>query len=282
MNVITTPADLRILAQETHAKKQTICLVPTMGYFHAGHADLIKHGRTLADLLIVSLFVNPTQFGPNEDLECYPRDHKRDSQIAEELGCDVLFMPEPAQIYPQNFATWVEVPTMSKLLCGAARPIHFRGVCTVLVKLFNLSAADYAVFGQKDWQQQAIVKRMVQDLNLPVTIETRPTVREADGLALSSRNVYLSSDERKQAPNIYAGLKWAQGLVQQGERSVEYIRTGLLNRWATQIPLGRLDYLTVVNPDTLETISTIDGPAVMACAIRLGKTRLIDNIALNF
>ncbi|MBQ7739185.1 MAG: pantoate--beta-alanine ligase [Desulfovibrionaceae bacterium] len=281
MNVITTPADLRLCAQEAHAKGQTIALVPTMGYFHAGHEDLIRHGRSIADLLIVSLFVNPTQFGPAEDLDRYPRDHERDSQIAKNLGCDVLFMPDPPDMYPKDFATWVEVPSMSKLLCGAARPIHFRGVCTVLTKLFNLSAADFAVFGEKDWQQQAIVKRMVKDLNIPINIQTRPTVRESDGLALSSRNVYLSKEERLQAPNIYAGLKWAQNLVSQGERNVEIIRSGLLNRWASQIPLGRLDYLTVVDPASLTPISTIEGPAVMACAIRLGTTRLIDNIMLN-
>ena len=281
MNVITTPAELLLCGKEAHAKGQTICLVPTMGYFHDGHAELIRYGRTIADVLIVSLFVNPTQFGPTEDLERYPRDHERDSKIAKDLGADFLFMPEPADMYPKDFATWVEVPSMSKILCGVARPIHFRGVCTVLLKLFNLSWADYAVFGEKDWQQQAIVKRMVKDLNIRIEIHTRATVREADGLALSSRNVYLTEEERLQAPNIYAGLKWARNLVQHGETSVELIRTGLLSRWASQIPLGRLDYLTVVDPATLETISTIDGPALMACAIRLGKTRLIDNILLK-
>ena len=281
MNIITNPSELYLYAQKQHQAGQKIALVPTMGYFHKGHEDLMQYGRSLGDILIISLFVNPTQFGPTEDLDCYPRDPKRDSQIAENHGCDVLFMPEPSSMYDPHFATWVEVPEMAKLLCGAARPIHFRGVCTVLMKLFNLSQADFAVFGEKDWQQQAIVKRMVKDLNVPISIHTRPTVRELDGLALSSRNVYLSKEERAQAPYIYAGLKKAKELVAQGEKRPQIIRELTLEAWGKQIPQGRLDYLTIVDPESLETLNVIEDRALMACAIRLGSTRLIDNILLT-
>ena len=170
---------------------------------------------------------------------------------------------------------------MAKGLCGAARPIHFRGVCTVLMKLFHISLANYAVFGAKDWQQQAIVRRMVADLDMDIAIHTRPTVRESDGLALSSRNVYLNSDERAQAPYIYQGLSWAKEEVKKGQKNVALLREGVLARWAKQIPAGRLDYLSVVDPDSLEPLTTINGSALMACAISLGQTRLIDNILLS-
>ena len=251
-----------------------------MGYYHAGHEDLMQYGRTLADKLVVSLFVNPTQFGPAEDLENYPKDHERDSRIAESHGCDVLFLPDAADMYTADHATWVEVPKMTKILCGLSRPIHFRGVCTVVLKLFNLTQADYAVFGEKDWQQQAILKKMVEDLNVPVTIKTRATVRETDGLALSSRNVYLTAEERKQAPAIYAGLCAARTLVKKGERNAKKIKDLVLQKWAVDIPLGRLDYLNIVDPYNLENVEYLEQDALMACAVRLGKARLIDNILL--
>ncbi|MBQ3059144.1 MAG: pantoate--beta-alanine ligase [Desulfovibrio sp.] len=281
MQILTNPQNLMELCRQWHAAGDDIALVPTMGYYHAGHEDLMRHARTLAHRMVVSLFVNPAQFGPGEDLEAYPRDPERDSAIAASLGADILFMPEPGSMYAQDHATWVEVPDLAKGLCGQSRPVHFRGVCTVVLKLFMLSQANIAVFGQKDWQQQAIIRCMVRDLNLPVRIETRPTVREADGLALSSRNVYLTPEERAQAPQIRQGLLRAQELAQAGEHRAGVIRDSVLAWWAQHLPLGRLDYLSIVHPETLAPLDTTDGSALMACAVRMGKARLIDNILLR-
>ena len=208
MQILTDPQELAAQCRAWHAQGEDIALVPTMGYYHAGHEDLMIHARGLAKRLVVSLFVNPAQFGPGEDLEAYPRDAKRDAAIAESRGADVLFMPEPGSMYAPDHATWVEVPELAKGLCGQSRPIHFRGVCTVVLKLFMLTRADVAVFGQKDWQQQAVIRRMVRDLNVPTRIEARPTVREADGLALSSRNVYMTAAERAQARHCSTLKSW--------------------------------------------------------------------------
>lgn len=281
MQIFTTPQQLAAQCRAWHTAGEDIALVPTMGYYHAGHEDLMAHGRTLARRLVVSLFVNPAQFGPNEDLAAYPRNAERDAAIVAGHGADVLFMPEPDSMYAADHATWVEVPDLAKDLCGQNRPTHFRGVCTVVLKLFMLSAADVAVFGQKDWQQQAIIRRMVRDLNLPVRIETRPTVREADGLALSSRNVYLSPQERAQAPHIRQGLLQAQKLVQEGVTSALQLRESVLRHWAEDLSLGCLDYLSIVHPESLKALDAVTGPALMACAVRMGKARLLDNILLR-
>lgn len=281
MQILTSPQDLAAQCRAWHAAGEDIALVPTMGYYHAGHEDLMAHGRGLAKRLVVSLFVNPAQFGPGEDLEAYPRDAERDAAIAESHGADVLFMPTPASMYAPDHATWVEAPELAKGLCGQSRPIHFRGVCTVVLKLFLLTQAEVAVFGEKDWQQQAIIRRMVRDLNVPVRIETRATTREADGLALSSRNVYMTAEERAQAPEIRRGLLHAQKLVSEGEKSAAFLREAVLRRWAERLPLGRLDYLAVVHPESLDALDEINGPALMACAVRMGKSRLIDNILLR-
>ncbi|MCR4666277.1 MAG: pantoate--beta-alanine ligase [Desulfovibrio sp.] len=280
MITIHTKEELKSITRTWQNERASVCLVPTMGYYHAGHEDLMRYGRTLADRLIVSLFVNPTQFSPSEDLDSYPRDHKRDTAIAEALGVDALFIPEPSDMYANDHATWVEVPEMGKLLCGAARPIHFRGVCTVCLKLFLLTKANYAVFGEKDWQQQAILRRMVRDLDVDISLHTRPTVRESDGLALSSRNVYLGSVERQEAPHIFKGLSLASSLVTQGETNAACLRDSVLQYWAKTIPHGRLDYLSVVDPESLAPLTEVTSPAIMACAIRLGTARLIDNILL--
>ena len=281
MRIVTTPDALIAQCRAWRKSGESICLVPTMGYYHAGHEDLMIHGRTLADRLVVSLFVNPAQFGPNEDLAAYPRDHERDAAIAERHGADILYLPEPEGMYAPDHATWVEVPEMARGLCGRSRPIHFRGVCTVVLKLFNLTGAEKAVFGQKDWQQQAILKRMVRDLNIPVEIVTRPTVRESDGLALSSRNVYMTAEERAQAPQIQAGLQYAKQLAEQGETRAQRLRDAVLRRWSQMLPLGRLDYLAVVHPESLIPLDEVTGPAIMACAVHMGKSRLIDNILLR-
>lgn len=281
MQILTTPQDLAAQCRLWHAQGEDVALVPTMGYYHAGHEDLMTHARGLAKRLVVSLFVNPAQFGPGEDLEAYPRDAERDAAIAASHGADVLFMPEPGSMYAPDHATWVEVPELAKGLCGQSRPIHFRGVCTVVLKLFLLTQADVAVFGQKDWQQQAIIRRMARDLNVGTRIETRPTTREADGLALSSRNVYMTAEERAQAPEIRAALLYAQKLTQEGEKSAALLREAVLRRWAERLPLGRLDYLSIVHPESMAPLGTVDGPALMACAVRMGKARLIDNILLR-
>ncbi len=281
MQILTNPQELAAQCRAWHAQGEDIALVPTMGYYHAGHEDLMVHARGLAKRLVVSLFVNPAQFGPGEDLEAYPRNAERDAAIAESHGADVLFMPEPGSMYAPDHATWVEVPELAKGLCGQSRPIHFRGVCTVVLKLFMLTRADVAVFGQKDWQQQAIIRRMVRDLNVPTRIEARPTVREADGLALSSRNVYMTAAERAQAPEIRAALLYAQKLTQEGETSAALLREAVLRRWAERLPLGRLDYLSIVHPESMAQLNEVNGPALMACAVRMGKARLIDNILLR-
>ncbi len=281
MQILSTANALADCCRSWHREGKTIALVPTMGYYHEGHMALMDKARTLADRVVVSLFVNPTQFGPNEDYQSYPRDMERDTAIARKHGADALFAPTPSELYAPDAGTWVEVPEMGQLLCGVSRPIHFRGVCTVCSKLFMLSQADYALFGNKDWQQQAIIRRMVRDLFIPVTIVGVPIVRAEDGLALSSRNVYLTEEERAQAPEIYKGLVYAKTMVEHGETRASVLREAVLRRWSSTLPLGRLDYLQVIDSASLEQIEDVCGPATMACAIRMGKARLIDNIQLR-
>lgn len=281
MQILSSAQALADCCRSWHKEGKTIALVPTMGYYHEGHMSLMDKARTLADKVVVSLFVNPTQFGPNEDYASYPRDMERDAAIAREHGADLLFTPTPDELYAPDAGTWVEVPEMGQLLCGISRPIHFRGVCTVCTKLFLLSQADYAVFGNKDWQQQAIIRRMVRDLFIPITIVGVPIARAEDGLALSSRNVYLTEEERAQAPEIHKGLVYAKTMVELGETRANVLKEAVLRRWASTLPLGRLDYLQVIDSASLSLVEEITGPATMACAIKMGKARLIDNIQLN-
>lgn len=281
MRILKDPLVLREQCRLWQKNGESIALVPTMGYYHKGHESLMEYGRQKADRLIVSLFVNPTQFAPNEDLEAYPRDFARDASIAEALGVDLLFAPEPEDMYHQDHATWVEVPEMAQGLCGRTRPTHFRGVCTVLLKLFMLTGADIAIFGEKDWQQQAIIKRMVRDLNLPIEIISRPAVREEDGLALSSRNVYLTTEERTQAPHIRMGLLMARKLAKEKDLNADELLSRVDEYWQAKLPNGELDYLSLVHPESLIPLDNIEDKAVLACAIRLGKARLIDNILIE-
>ncbi len=281
MRILTNPEELAEQCKIWRKAGEKIALVPTMGYYHKGHESLMRFGRENADRLVVSLFVNPAQFGENEDLEAYPRDFERDRAIAEAAGADVLFYPDVSEMYKEGHKTWVEVPEMAALLCGASRPIHFRGVCTIVLKLFLLTGADVAIFGQKDWQQQAILKRMVRDLNVPINIISRPAVREKDGLALSSRNVYLTEAERKQAPHIYKGLLMARNLAGSGYRSAEKLIDKVREYWARELPDGRVDYISLVHPENLTELEYLDKEAVLACAVYLGKARLIDNIYIN-
>jgi len=281
MEVVTDPSEVQSLCLAERCSGRRLALVPTMGYYHEGHLSLMRWARQKADTLAVSLFVNPTQFGPGEDLESYPRDFEQDCRQAEAEGVDVLFAPSPEAMYAGDYATWVEVPDLSRNLCGRSRPGHFRGVCTVVIKLFNLTLPHMAVFGQKDWQQLAVITRMVRDLNLPVQVVGRPIVREPDGLAMSSRNVYLNQEERREAASISQGLTKARDWVREGFTGREDLLARLNDFYARRMPSGRIDYLELVHPESLEPLESVEGPALLAVAVRLGRARLIDNSLLQ-
>ncbi len=281
MNIITDPKELQKQCAAWRRDGLTIGLVPTMGYFHEGHLALMGRARPLCDKLIVTLFVNPTQFGENEDLDKYPHDLDGDSAKAKSRGTDLLFTPKTTDMYEADHATWVDVPELGKHLCGASRSGHFKGVCTVVTKLFMLAQPSVAVFGQKDWQQLAIIKRMVRDLNIPVNIIGHEIIREPDGLAMSSRNAYLTEEERAAAPAIRKGLVKMAEMVKNGERNTEVIKTFLYNEYASALPIGTVDYIEIVDPDAIEPIEIITGPVLTAVAVRIGKARLIDNILIE-
>jgi pantoate--beta-alanine ligase len=260
-----------------------VVLVPTMGALHRGHAALIDRARALAGAegtVVVSIFVNPTQFGPKEDLARYPRPFAADRQLCAEHGADLIFHPTPEEMYPEGFSTYVEESEVSARLCGASRPGHFRGVCTVVLKLFQITRPAMAVFGLKDFQQCAVIRRMVRDLNLPVKIVPAETVREPDGLALSSRNQYLSPEERAQAPVLRRALLQANEAFRSGETSAARLRQILKKALATT-PLARIDYLEIADADTLQPVKQVNGNSVMAVAVFFGRTRLIDNLVLG-
>ena len=280
MQIIRKTNELAALCRTWRFSGLHTALVPTMGYFHEGHKSLMRRGREISDKLIVSLFVNPAQFGPNEDLAAYPRNFDLDAAIAEEMGADILFAPDPEAMYLQDHATWVEVPSLSGTLCGLSRPTHFRGVCTVVNKLFMLVLPTTALFGEKDWQQLAILKRMARDLNIPVSIQGMPTIRETDGLAMSSRNAYLTPEERVMAPALQKGLQEAALSLTKGERSTKNLASVIRSHWQKQLPLGQEDYLFFVHPETLSPVEHIENTVLVAAAVRLGKTRLIDNLLL--
>jgi len=279
MIVIADPAEMQEMARGWRAQGCKIALVPTMGYFHKGHLSLMEYGRKVGDKLAVSLFVNPTQFGPAEDLDRYPRDLKRDTALAREAGVDVLFTPAAEQMYPAGYQTFVSVEEVSQGLCGASRPGHFRGVATVVLKLFNIVMPHVAVFGEKDYQQLVVVKRMVADLNLPIEVVGRPIVREEDGLAMSSRNTYLNPEERRAALCLYRALQEAQGLMSARKSHRDEILAAV-RRVISQTPHTRIDYLALVDPETLKEVDAVRGSARLALAVWVGHTRLIDNCLL--
>jgi pantoate--beta-alanine ligase len=252
-----------------------------MGYFHEGHLSLMRWARENADTVLVSLFVNPAQFGPAEDLDRYPRDLERDQDLARESGVDILFTPQADEVYSPNHDTWVDVPGLSTYLCGQSRPHFFRGVCTVVCKLLNMALPHTAVFGQKDWQQMVVITRMARDLNLPVQIVGRPIVREEDGLAMSSRNAYLSDQERRQAAHIYAGLQYIQDWVRDGETGTAKLKSRLEDYYARNIPSGRIDYVHFVHPWELTPVDRIDSQVLAAVAVHVGSARLIDNMLIQ-
>ncbi|MCF8025957.1 MAG: pantoate--beta-alanine ligase [Desulfobacteraceae bacterium] len=258
---------------------QSIALVPTMGYLHEGHLSLIKEARQMADTLVVSIFVNPLQFGPDEDYESYPRDTERDSELVENEGADVLFMPEKSELYPQGYETYITQTALPQHLCGISRPVHFSGVMTIVAKLFNIVKPHYAVFGKKDYQQLAIIRKMTADLNFDTQITGSPIVREADGLAMSSRNKYLTSGQRPSALTLYNALWQAEQMTAKGETRAQTIIDKAVSIIA-KAPETDIDYVKICDPDTLEDASIINRPLVMALAVKVGQTRLIDNTML--
>lgn len=258
---------------------QSVALVPTMGYLHDGHLSLIRKARPLADKVVVSIYVNPTQFAPGEDLEAYPRDFNRDEHLCEDEKVDCIFYPSNSEMYTTTHQTYVTTEDLSTLLCGKSRPTHFRGVTTIVAKLFNIVQPQVAVFGQKDAQQALIIKRMVEDLNFPVQIHVAPIVREADGLAMSSRNKYLSAEERSQAPVLYQALQLAQEGWHRGQ-SIDNLRAQVSALIASS-PLAEIDYVEFSDAATLQPVREASGPVLLALAVRFGSTRLIDNIILE-
>lgn len=281
MRIVTRSEDMQRLSLEYKREGKTVGFVPTMGYLHEGHTSLINIARKYTDVVVVSIFVNPIQFGPSEDYDRYPRDIERDKEILEKMGVDVMFYPSVDDMYPKGFTTYVEVKGLSDKLCGRYRPGHFRGVTTVVAKLFNIVMPDVAVFGEKDAQQAIIIKRMVRDLNFPVKIIVGPTVREPDGLAMSSRNEYLTEEERKVAPAIYQSLLLAKSLVEQGERDTSKI-IAAMQEFLSKYDRIKVEYIEIVDKEELNPIERLEkGEALIAIAAYLGKARLIDNISVK-
>lgn len=280
MRIITSPQEFQSLALSWRGQGLTHAFVPTMGYLHAGHVSLFAWARDNAQKVAASIFVNPTQFGPSEDLDRYPRDPEGDAAKARQAGVDVLFMPSPRDMYPGGFATTVSVSGLTSGLCGRSRPGHFDGVATVVTKLLLLAAPSVAVFGQKDWQQLAVIRRMVKDLNIPTAIEGRPIFREPDGLAMSSRNVNLSPADREQAPHILKGLLLAREVKRGGERSPAKVLAAVAGHYRANMPGAQADYIECVHPETLGPIGDVSGPALLAVAVKFAGARLIDNMLL--
>lgn len=275
LQVARTVGDMRALVRSWRAEGHSVGLVPTMGYLHEGHLSLVELARAHATRVVASIFVNPTQFGPSEDLARYPRDEAGDLLKLAQAGTAAVFAPDPATMYPPSFETWVRLERLPEHLCGLSRPVHFRGVATVCTKLFNIVQPDVAVFGEKDFQQLQVLRRMVRDLDVPVRVLGAPIVREPDGLAMSSRNAYLSPDERRRALALVASLDLAERLVSDGERSAAAIVEAMTGRIAESG--GRIDYVRLVDPDTLDDAATLDAPVQATVAAFYGATRLIDN-----
>lgn len=276
MKIAYTVEDVKSQVRQWKKEGLTVGLVPTMGYLHEGHESLIKRAVAENDRVVVSVFLNPTQFAPNEDLASYPRDFEADTKLCEGAGAALVFHPEPSEMYAEDACTFVDMTAVTKELCGKSRPIHFRGVCTVVNKLMNISMADRAYFGQKDAQQLAVIRRMVRDLNMNVEVVGCPIVREVDGLAKSSRNTYLSEEERKAGLVLSQAVKLGQKLVAEGEKSAAAV-TGAMSELISAEPLAKIDYVSMVSWDSIEPVETIEGPVLVAMAVYIGKTRLIDN-----
>lgn len=280
MRIIDTIEEMQAVARSYKMEGKSIVFVPTMGFLHEGHASLLREGRKRGDILVLSIFVNPIQFGQNEDLDRYPRNLDGDCRIADQSGVDIIFTPTAAEMYPAGFQTSITVKQVSQPLCGASRPGHFDGVATVVTKLFNIVMPDVALFGCKDFQQLAVIKRMVADLSLPVNVVGMPIVREADGLAMSSRNVYLSAQERQSALCLIRSIRAVHAAYVAGERDVAVLRR-LALEIINQEPAVQIDYLEFCNSGTLDPVALADEDTLMALAVKVGKTRLIDNNMLE-
>lgn len=275
MKIVSTIEEVRAQVKEWKKEGKTIGFVPTMGYLHEGHMSLIDAAGE-NDKVVVSIFVNPMQFGPTEDLASYPRDLEHDAKLCEEHGVDLIFHPTPEEMYGDQFYSYVDMDVLTKELCGLSRPVHFRGVCTVVTKLFNIVTPDRAYFGQKDAQQLAVIKRMVKDLNMPLTITGCPIIREEDGLAKSSRNTYLSPEERKAALVLSRSIFLGKEMVEKGERNCKRILAAMTEEIEKE-PLAKIDYVKIVDLDTMQQVEKIDRGILAAIAVYIGKTRLIDN-----
>jgi len=280
MEIVETIAGVRRHVAQARRRALAVRLVPTMGALHAGHASLIEAARRGGGYVVVSIFVNPTQFGPNEDFDRYPRDLEADADLCRRLGVDLVFAPSAAEMYPRPNLTWVDVEKITEPLCGASRPGHFRGVATVCTKLFNIVRPDVAYFGQKDAQQAVVIRRMVADLNLPLEVVICPIVREPDGLAMSSRNRYLDGGQRRDATLLYQALCAARRRFDQGERAVDRL-TETMREVLARSPAVDVEYAEIVDAETLEPLTTVDRRVLAALAVRIGSTRLIDNTILD-
>jgi pantoate--beta-alanine ligase len=280
MDIIRDIPILREKVKEARRHGRSVGFVPTMGFLHEGHLSLLRQAQAANDLVILSIFVNPLQFGAGEDFDDYPRDLERDAALAAGTGCDLIFAPSARDMYPRDYATFVDVERLTAGMCGASRPGHFRGVTTVVAKLFNIVTPDRAYFGQKDAQQAIVIRRMARDLNMNLEIEVLPIVREADGLAMSSRNTYLSPSERKAATVLYRTLLLAEQSVAAGERDAGSLKQ-LMQAAIDQEPLAQIDYVAVVDAENLHEPVNIEKRVLIALAVRFGKTRLIDNIIVE-
>jgi pantoate--beta-alanine ligase len=280
MKIITSIPEMKAVVRQHRSSSRTIGFVPTMGFLHEGHLSLVRASRKKADVTVVSIFVNPAQFGPKEDFKAYPRDLGRDCALLEKEGVDYVFHPEASQMYPDGYKTYVEVHDLQDKLCGRSRPGHFRGVCTVVLKLFQIVEPDFAFFGQKDAQQAIILRKMVRDLNLNVQVEVMPIIREPDGLAMSSRNTYLNPQERTAAVVLTRSLAEAKTVIERGERRAEVV-LGRMRAMIEKEPLARIDYVEAVDAQDLKPVKEIRSGTLIALAVYIGTTRLIDNLTIN-
>jgi pantoate--beta-alanine ligase len=280
MEIITVINNMQARSDKMRREGKTIVFVPTMGFLHEGHLSLVREGQKYGDDLVVSIFVNPAQFGPGEDLETYPRDFERDLELLRKEGADAVFAPDAEEIYGENFQTFVEMEKLPKHLCGLSRPVFFRGVATVVTKLFNIVKPHAAIFGEKDYQQLTVIRQMVRDLNFDINIVGARTIREADGLAMSSRNIYLNSKQRMSALSLNKSLIKARELVENGLIDTAEIIDKAAKMIRSQ-PETEIDYIVICDPETLDDMKTIDRPARMALAVKVGKARLIDNMLLK-
>ena len=280
MKTIRRVRQMQKTMRDLRARGQSIGFVPTMGYLHEGHLSLLRACRRENDIVVLSIFVNPTQFSPDEDFAAYPRDKKNDCLLAKKVNVDIIFYPSEEEMYPTGYLTYIDVASVSQGLCGSVRPRHFRGVATIVAKLLNIVGPDRIYLGQKDAQQCVVLRRMVQDLNIPTRVRVLPTVRESDGLAKSSRNAYLTPQERREAPVIYSALCRARRQIRDGERDARRIVTGMRDLIAAASS-GQIDYVSCVGADDLQPLSRLSGRVLLAVAVRFGAARLIDNMLIN-